>query len=68
MAQRESARQLADIADDHAGVALLGILAQVPDLTLRQVGCTEVDEGVMSYSISVKLPDGRELLVDVEDI
>jgi hypothetical protein len=68
MGHRKSAGLLPDIADDHAGVALLGILAQVPDLTLRQVGCTEVDEGVMSYSISVKLPDGRELLVDVEDI
>jgi hypothetical protein len=68
MAQRESAGQLADNADDHAGGALLGILAQVPDVAVRQVGCTEVDDGVMSYSISVKLPDGRELLVDVEDI
>jgi hypothetical protein len=68
MAQRESAGRPAEIAADHAGGALLGILAQIPDVAVRPVGCTEVDDGVMSYSISVKLPDGRELLVDVEDI
>jgi hypothetical protein len=68
MAQRESAGELADTAADHAGGALLSILAQVPDVAVRQVGCAEVDDGVMSYSISVTLPGGRELLVDVEDI
>ena len=68
MAQRASAGRLAGITDDHAGSALLSILAQVPDVTVRPVGCTEVDDGVMSYSISVTLPGGRELLVDVEDL
>jgi hypothetical protein len=68
MVHRASAGQLADITDDHAGDALLSIFAQVPDVTVRPVGCTEVDDGVMSYSISVRLPTGRELLVDVEDI
>ena len=68
MAQRESAGELADAAADHAGGVLLSILARFPDVAVRQVGCTEVDDGIMSYSLSVKLPGGRELLVDVEDI
>ena len=67
MAQRDSAGQLADTTGDHAGGALLSILAQVPDVTVRQVGCSEVDDGIMSYSISVRLPGGRELFIDVED-
>lgn len=57
-----------DITDDHAGGALLDVLAQVPNVTARPIGCSEVDDGVMSYSLSVRLPGGRELLVDVADI
>lgn len=68
MAQGDGAGQRADSTGDHAGGALLSILAQVPDVSVRQVGCSEVEDGVMSYSISVTLPGGRELLVDVEDI
>jgi hypothetical protein len=68
MAQGDGARPRADSAGDHAGGILLSILAQVPDVSVRQVGCSEVEDGVMSYSISVNLPGGRELLVDVEDV
>jgi hypothetical protein len=68
MAQLDGAGQGAGSAGDHAGGVLLSILAQVPDVSVRQVGCSEVEDGVMSYSISVTLPGGRELLVDVEDI
>jgi hypothetical protein len=68
MAQRDSAGRLAGTADDHAGAALLGILAQVPDVTARPIGCSEVDDGIMSYSLCLRLPGGREVLVDVADI
>jgi hypothetical protein len=53
---------------DHAGAALVAVLAQVPGVAVRQLGCTPDDDGRMSYGLGLKLPDGRELLLDVEDI
>jgi hypothetical protein len=67
MTQHHIAGGLADGAgDDHAGRALLEVLAQVPGVQAAQLGCAEFDGGQMSYALAVTLPNGRELLVDVE--
>jgi hypothetical protein len=70
MTQHENGGALAagEAADDHAGSALLGALAQLPGVEARQLGCAEIDDGEMSNALAVTLPGGRALLVDVEDL
>ncbi|MEP7022275.1 MAG: hypothetical protein ABJB47_00345 [Actinomycetota bacterium] len=53
---------------DHAGSLLCRLLVSHPDVVdIEVLGQAEMREGVISYSLGVILPDGRELYVDVED-
>jgi hypothetical protein len=54
--------------DDHAGSELCRLLAAHPDvLDIEILGQTDMPGGVISYSLGIRLPGGRELFIDVED-
>lgn len=55
-------------AQDHAGSLLCRLLVFHPEVVdIRILGQTDMPGGVISYSLGVILPDGRELYIDVED-
>jgi hypothetical protein len=55
-------------APDHAGSVLCRLLVFHPEVVdIRILGQTDMPGGVISYSLGVLLPDGRELYIDVED-
>jgi hypothetical protein len=55
--------------DDHAGSVLCRLLIAHPEVAdIEILGQAELDDGVVTYSLGVLLPDGRELLVDVADL
>ena len=54
---------------DHAGSVLCRLLIAHPEVVdIEIVGQAEMTDGIITYSLGVVLPDGRELLVDVADI
>lgn len=56
------------VVPDHAGSVLCRLLIRHPDvLDIRILGQTDMSGGIISYSLGVMLPGGRELYVDVED-
>jgi hypothetical protein len=53
---------------DHAGSLLCRILVAHPEVVdIEILGQAEISDGIITYSLGVILPDGRELLVDVAD-
>lgn len=55
-------------AQDHAGSLLCRLLVFHPEVEdIRILGQTDMPGGVISYSLGVILPGGRELYIDVED-
>jgi hypothetical protein len=51
---------------DHAGSVLCRILVAHPEVVdIEILGQAEISDGIITYSLGVILPDGRELLVDV---
>jgi hypothetical protein len=53
---------------DHAGSVLCRLLSSHPDiLDIEILGQTEMADGIISYSLGIQLPGGRELYIDVED-
>jgi hypothetical protein len=55
-------------AQDHAGSVLCRLLVFHPEVAdIRILGQTDMPGGIISYSLGVILPDGRELYIDVED-
>lgn len=53
---------------DHAGSVLCRLLISHPDvIDIEILGQSEVLDGIISYSLGVRLPGGRELYIDVED-
>lgn len=55
-------------AADHAGSVLCRLLVGHPDVVgIELLGQAELADGIITYSLGVILPDGRELLVDVAD-
>ncbi len=53
---------------DHAGSTLCRLLVDHPEVVgVEILGQDETDEGTITYWLGVLLPDGRQLLVDVED-
>ena len=56
-------------AADHAGSVLCRLLMDHPEVVgIEIVGQAELSDGVITYSLGVILPGGRELLVDVADV
>ena len=54
---------------DHAGSVLCRLLISHPEvLDIEILGQLDLPDGVIIYSLGVKLPDGRELLIDVGDV
>ncbi len=55
-------------AQDHAGSLLCRLLVFHPEVVdIRILGQTDMPGGIISYSLGVILPGGRELYIDVED-
>jgi hypothetical protein len=55
--------------DDHAGSVLCRLLITHPEvIDIEILGQAELDDGIITYSLGVLLPGGRELLVDVADL
>jgi len=53
---------------DHAGSVLCRLLISHPDVVdIEILGQAEMFPGIISYSLGVLLPGGRELYIDVED-
>lgn len=53
---------------DHAGSLLCRLLVAHPEVVdIEILGQAELSDGIITYSLGVMLPDGRELLVDVAD-
>ena len=53
---------------DHAGSVLCRLLIAHPEVVdIEILGQLDLPEGII-YSLGVKLPDGRELLIDVGDV
>lgn len=68
MTSRDDARPPDAAAADHAGSELCRLLAAHPDvLDIELLGQADMPGGVISYSLGVRLPGGRELFIDVED-
>jgi hypothetical protein len=68
MTTSDDATRSVAAAPDHAGSVLCRLLVYHPDVVdIRILGQTDMPDGVISYSLGVILPDGRELYVDVED-
>jgi hypothetical protein len=54
---------------DHAGSVLCRLLISHPEVVdIEILGQLDLPDGVIIYSLGVKLPDGRELLIDVGDV
>lgn len=54
---------------DHAGSVLCRLLISHPEvIDIEILGQLDLPDGVIIYSLGVKLPDGRELLIDVGDV
>jgi len=55
--------------EQHAGTELCRLLAQVPEVeSVETLGCEDLSDGHMSYCVGIKLPGGRELLADVQEL
>ena len=55
-------------AADHAGSVLCRLLVSHPEVVgIEILGQAELLPGIISYSLGVMLPGGRELFIDVED-
>lgn len=55
-------------AADHAGSVLYRLLVSHPEVVgIELLGQAELADGIITYSLGVILPGGRELLVDVAD-
>ena len=53
---------------DHAGSVLCRLLIGHPEVVdIEILGQLDLPDGII-YSLGVKLPDGRELLIDVGDV
>jgi hypothetical protein len=53
---------------DHAGSTLCRLVSCAPEVAdVRMLGQEELPDGTTSYSLSIVLPGGRELSVDVHD-
>jgi len=53
---------------DHAGSVLCRLLVAHPEVAgIEILGQSQAEDGTICYWLGVVLPDGRELLVDVED-
>jgi len=53
---------------DHAGSVLCRLLIAHPEVVdIEILGQLDLPDGII-YSLGVKLPDGRELLIDVGDV
>jgi len=53
---------------DHAGSVLCRLLIGHPDvIDIEILGQSEILDGIVSYSLGILLPGGRELYIDVED-
>jgi hypothetical protein len=53
---------------DHAGSVLCRLLIAHPEVVdIEILGQLDLPEGII-YSLGVKLPDGRDLLIDVGDV
>ena len=56
------------LTQDHAGSLLCRLLVFHPEvIDIRILGQTDMPGGIISYSLGVILPGGRELYIDVED-
>jgi hypothetical protein len=56
------------LTQDHAGSLLCRLLVFHPEVVdIRILGQTDMPGGIISYSLGVILPGGRELYIDVED-
>ena len=54
---------------DHAGSVLCRLLISHPEVVdIEILGQLDLPDGDIIYSLGVKLPDGRELLIDVGDV
>jgi hypothetical protein len=54
---------------DHAGSMLCRLLIAHPEVVdIEILGQAEITDGIITYSLGVMLPGGRELLVDVADV
>jgi hypothetical protein len=54
---------------DHAGSVLCRLLVAHPEVVgIEILGQAEMSDGIITYSLGVILPGGRELLVDVADV
>lgn len=68
MTSRDDATGSVAAAPDHAGSVLCRLLVFHPEVVdIKILGQTDMPGGVISYSLSIILPGGRELYVDVED-
>lgn len=68
MSSARNARKSAAPPADHAGSVLCRLLIHHPEvLDIRILGQTDMAGGIISYSLGVILPGGRELYVDVEE-
>ena len=68
MTSPDDASQPAVAAADHAGSLLCRLLVFHPEVVdIRILGQTDMPGGIISYSLGVILPGGRELYIDVED-
>ena len=68
MTPASKTRKSVAVPADHAGSVLCRLLIHHPDvLDIRILGQTDMSGGIISYSLGVMLPGGRELYVDVED-
>ena len=64
----DTSKPAAAAAADHAGSILCRLLVAHPEVVdIEILGQNEMPDGTISYWLGVMLPDGRELLVDVED-
>ena len=60
--------KLGPLPADHAGSVLCRLLISHPDvIDIEILGQGEILDGIITYSLGVLLPGGRELYIDVED-
>ncbi len=68
MSAARGRRRRAAAPPDHAGSTLCRLLVDHPEVTAVEIlGQDETDDGTITYWLAVSLPDGRQLLIDVED-
>lgn len=53
---------------DHAGSVLCRLLVTHPEVVDIEILGQAESDGIVTYSLGIMLPGGRELLVDVEDL